>query len=109
MSANFVSQLRARRDAIRLAPEGVAVLRVRVEIPELWETVLVEATANTSVLAVKEAVIRDLKPDTSEHVEDFVAKLRGWEVLDEHQSLGQAGVVDGSTLLVHYRRRRPVR
>jgi len=38
-----------------------------------------------------------------------VLKLRGWEILDENASLAEAGVVDGSILLMTYRRRRPVR
>ena len=41
--------------------------------------------------------------------EDFVVKLRGWEILDEAASLADAGVIDGSILLLTYRRRRAVR
>ena len=41
--------------------------------------------------------------------EDFVVKLRGWEILDEAASLADAGVIDGSILLMTHRRRRPVR
>ena len=40
---------------------------------------------------------------------DFVVKLRGWEILDEAASLADAGVIDGSILLLTFRRRRPVR
>ena len=109
MSAGFASQLRVKRDEIiRLAPEGAPALRVRVESAEAWYAIRVDAPASTSVAAVKDAAIRALHPD-AELTADFVVKLRGWEVLDEQQSLGQAGVVDGSTLLVHYRRKRPVR
>ena len=95
MSASFVSQLRVQKgEAIRLAPEGAPALRVRVESADAWDTVRVDATANTPV---------------AQHHEDYVVKLRGWEILDLQLSLGQAGAVDGSTLLVHHRRRRPVR
>jgi hypothetical protein len=45
----------------------------------------------------------------AEHPEDFVIKLRGWELLDESQSLAAAGAGNGSTFLVTSRRRRPVR
>jgi hypothetical protein len=41
--------------------------------------------------------------------EEFVMKLRGWEVLDESASLTDAGAIDGSIFLLTYRRRRPVR
>lgn len=109
MSANFASQLRVKSDeVIRLAPEGAPALRVRVESVEAWYAVRVDATANTSVAAVMEAAMRELHPD-AEHLEDYVVKLRGWEILDLQQPLGQAGVVDGATLLVHSRRKRPVR
>jgi len=33
----------------------------------------------------------------------------GWEVLDEAASLADVGVIDGSILLLTFRRRRPVR
>ncbi|HEU5174286.1 MAG TPA: hypothetical protein VFT96_06000 [Gemmatimonadaceae bacterium] len=109
MSASFASQLRVRNsEIVRLAPEGAPALRVRVESADSWNTVRVDATANTSVMAVKEAAMRTLHSGT-EHLADYVVKLRGWEILDEQQSLGQAGVVDGATLLVHSRRKRPVR
>ena len=109
MSATFASQLRVKRsEVIRLAPPGSPVLRVRVQSADAWYAVRVDAPADTSVLAVKEVAMRELHPEV-EHLADYVVKLRGWEVLDEHQSLGLAGVVDGATLLVHHRLRRPVR
>ena len=40
---------------------------------------------------------------------DFVMKLRGFEVLDESAPLTVAGARDGSTFLLTYRFRRPVR
>ena len=48
-------------------------------------------------------------PEADAIPQDFVVKLRGWEVLDESASLADAGVVDGSILLLTYRRRRAVR
>lgn len=109
MSATFASQLRVPRGGIiRLAPEGAPALRVRVQLAEAWEVVRVDAAANTPVVTVKEAAFAVLHPE-EQYPEDYVVKLRGWEILDEQLSLGQAGVVDGSTLLVHFRRRRPVR
>lgn len=109
MSAGFASQLRVKgADTIRLAAAGAPAVRVRVQLAEAWELVRVDAAADTAVATVKQAALGALVPE-EQYPEDYVVKLRGWEVLDEQQSLGQAGVVDGSTLLVHHRRRRPVR
>jgi hypothetical protein len=44
-----------------------------------------------------------------EHVGDFVLKLHGWEMLEENEPLGDAGIGNGSIVLIAYRRRRPVR
>jgi len=84
----FVAQLRARPEAIRLGTAGDPVITVRVQVPEVWDTVRIDAPPDTSVL---------------------VLKLRGFEVLDEAASLSAAGAVNGSTFLVTFRRRRPVR
>lgn len=109
MSANFAAQLRTKSaEVIRLAPEGAPALRVRVQSADAWYAVRVDATANTPVMAVVEAALRDLHPEV-QHIEDYVVKLRGWEILDLHQPIGQAGVVDGATLLIHSRLKRPVR
>lgn len=109
MSATFASQFRVKRgQAIRLAPEGTPALRVRVQSADAWNAVRVDATASTPVVQVAEAALRALHPE-AERLADYVVKLRGWEVLDLRQPLGQAGVVDGATLLVHHRLKRPVR
>ena len=54
------------------------------------------------------SIVTELFPNDAS-TEVFVLKLRGWEVLDERSSLKDAGVVDGSILLLAYRRRRAVR
>ena len=109
MSATFASQLRVKdAEAVRLAPAGVPVRRVRVQSADAWYAVRVDATPDTSVAEVKRAAIAALHGDR-EHPADFVTKLRGWEILDERDSLEEAEVVDGATLLVHVRRKRPVR
>lgn len=108
MSAPFVTGLRARQGTIRLAPEGVPTITIRVEMPEVWDVVRIACEPTQSVLAVKVAALEALFPEAEMH-EDFVLKLRGWEILDESAPLGEAGVVDGSILLLTHRRRRPVR
>jgi hypothetical protein len=83
------------------------VLSLRVEVPEIWDVVRVLAPESTPVIAVKDAVLRTVIPNADEM--HYVMKLRGWEVLDEGQSLADAGALDGSIFLLTHRRRRPVR
>ena len=110
MSAPFVTSLRARRTTISLAPEGTAAITIRVEMPEVWDVVRIVAQPTEPVLAVKMAALQALYPEAEgEYHADFAVKLRGWEILDEAASLTDAGVVDGSILLLTFRRRRPVR
>lgn len=108
MSAPFVTELRARRATIRLAAPDAAAITIRVEMPEIWDVVKIACEPTQPVLAVKVAALEALYPEAEMH-EDFVVKLRGWEILDESAPLGEAGVVDGSILLLTYRRRRPIR
>jgi len=106
--SDLVSTLRARPDTIRLGEPGAAVIAVRVEMPEVWDAVRIEAPVSEPVVALKVRALAVLYPDADFH-EAFVVKLHGCEVLDENASLGDIGAVAGSTLLVMFRRRRPVR
>ena len=87
---------------------GPGAITIRVEASDLWETVRVMVSPNTPVADVKQRVVSELFPEGERH-DDFILKLRGWEMLDARASLAEAGVVDGSILLLAYRRRRPVR
>lgn len=107
MSAPFVTQLRSNRPPILIAPSGTGIT-LRVEVADIWETVRVVVDPETTVADVKQRVVMDIFPNHG-FVDEFVLKLRGWEMLDESQPLSSAGVVDGSILLLAYRRRRPVR
>jgi hypothetical protein len=103
----FVTGLRARPGVIRLA-RGAASLTVRVQIPEQWDVVVVEASAETTVDEVKRAAANALLgPDANP--DELVIKLGGYEVLNEHVTLADAGAKDGSIFLATHRRRRPVR
>jgi hypothetical protein len=107
----FVSQLRTRGAPIMLAPDGATgTITIRVEMPEVWVwDVRAIVTAPTEpVVAVKQRALAELFPQAASH-EDFIVKLRGWEILDEHATLGDAGVQNGSILLLTHRKRRPVR
>jgi hypothetical protein len=106
VSATFVNQLRSKR-TIAMA-EGAGSLVLRVEAADLWETVRVSARPDTPVGELKTRVVAELfSPDVAP--EEFVFKLRGWEMLDERQGLNEAGVGEGATLLLARRRRRPLK
>jgi len=107
MTAPFVAMLRARHERVRLGPPDVGALVLRVEVPELWDTVRIYAPPTESVLAVKVAALAALDPRADQR--DFVMKLGGREVLDEQQSLVGVGAAQGSIFLLTRRRRRPVR
>jgi hypothetical protein len=108
MTTPFVAQLRARPGIVRLGGPGDAVISIRVEVPEVWDTVRVDAPPETPVEDVKRRALDVLLSDGADPAR-YVVKLRGWEVLDESRALADVGALDGSTLLVTNRRRRPVR
>jgi hypothetical protein len=108
VTAPFVAQLRARPGVISLgSPDGKRIT-LRVQMPEVWDAVRVETPLTESVGAVKAEALAALYPE-GEPAHAFVLKLNGFEVLDESVSVADAGAQDGSTFLLTYRRRRPVR
>lgn len=106
MSAPFVSQLRSRPGVIVFGERGPRI-SLRVQVPEVWDVVRVDAPKDTSIALVRDRALLALVGDPDGAA--YVVKLRGNEVLDESVSLDAAGVVNGSTLLVTSRRRRPVK
>jgi hypothetical protein len=107
MTIPFVSTLRARRESVLLGPQDGETIRIRVEIPEIWDVVRIVASPSETVLAVKVAALAALDPRGDQR--DYVMKLRGFEMLDEQQTLAEAGAKENSTFLLTHRRRRPVR
>jgi hypothetical protein len=91
-----------------MAAPGEPVLTLRVEMPDVWDVVRVELSPAESVHALKVRALEALFPQ-AEFPEEFVMKLRGWEIGDEHASVAAAGALDGSIFLLTHRRRRPVR
>jgi hypothetical protein len=108
MTTPFVAGLRARPTTIELAPPGGAALTIRVEMPEVWDVVRLVVAPTERVVVVKIRALEALFPDAQMH-QDFVVKLNGWEILDEGVSLAEAGVLNGSILLLTHRKRRAVR
>ncbi len=65
MSAPFVTGLRSRSATIRLAPDGVEAITIRVEMPEVWDVVRIAVSANEPVLAVKVRALEALFPEAA--------------------------------------------
>jgi hypothetical protein len=107
VSEPFVASLRTSGNLITVGPHGANPITVRVEVPERWDVALLSAASTSSVYDVKMAALQFVSP--GDDVDDYVIKLRGFEVLDETVTLAQAGARDGSIFLLTHRRRRPVR
>ena len=107
-STPFVATVRSRPGVIRLGDPASPTITIRVQMPEVWDTVRLEVPPDEPVLSVKVRALEALFPEGDFH-EDFVLKLRGFEVLEENSSAADAGAVDGSIFLLTHRRRRPVR
>ena len=107
MTEPFVASLRTSGSIITVGPHGANPITVRVEVPERWDVALLSAANTSSVGDVKRAALQFVSPD--DDAEDYVIKLRGFEVLDENVTLAAAGARDGSIFLLTHRRRRPVR
>ena len=105
---SVLSSLRARPGVLALGAPSSSNITVRVQLPELWDTLAVSCAPDTSVRALKQAALDAFIP-YHQPTADFVMKLRGYEVLDESAPLTVAGARDGSTFLLTYRFRRPVR
>jgi hypothetical protein len=79
-----------------------------VQLLESWDVVRVETPATERVGALKAEALAALQPN-GDPADVFVLKLNGYEILDESVSVADTGAKNGSTFLVTYRRRRPVR
>lgn len=109
MSATFANSLRSGPGVISIGAlnEG-EVVHFRVQMAAVWDVVRIDARALDSVRTAKVYALNALMPDAL-FPDEFSVKLNGIEIFDESMSLADAGVVDGSTLFVAHRRRRPVR
>ncbi|MGH7636435.1 MAG: hypothetical protein ACREOK_02190 [Gemmatimonadaceae bacterium] len=108
MSVAFVRQLRARRLPLELGPPGPESVSFRVQAAEHWDAIRVIAPQDMTVGELKNRMLATFYPDY-EYPDEFVFKLRGWEMLDENAPIGQSGIANGSIILLGDRRRRPVR
>lgn len=103
----FVASLRTPPGRLDLSRKGEQAITVRVQLAEVWDTVRIAVSPNEPVVTIKRAALEHLGA-LDDQAEDFVMKLRGWEVLDEGASVTDAGATNGSIFLLAHRRRRPV-
>lgn len=82
-------------------------LAIRVMVQDAWDQVDITVPAAMSVSELKQKALAMTHTDGTP--DEFAVKFRGAELLDEGQSLTQAGVVPRASLIVVPRRRRPVR
>ena len=108
MTSPFVSDLRTTDDVVRVGGGDGAVLHLRVQAAELWEALRIDAPGSATVQSVKDAALQAFFPNGADSSE-YVAKVRGFEILRENESLEASGIRDGSTILLASRRRRPVK
>ena len=106
--APFVADIRSRPGIVRLGNAGEPVATIRVQLEEAWDTLRFEVPLTEPALSLKVRALALLAPHADMH-EEYVMKLRGFEVLDEHASLADSGATNGSIFLLTHRRRRPVR
>lgn len=108
MNTALVNDLRSRPGVLALGADAPGSITVRVQLYELWDTIAVRCSPDTTVLALKKAVLEAFEQH-HHPASDYVFKLRGFEVLDESVPVSVADARDGSTFLLSYRYRRPVR
>jgi hypothetical protein len=104
----FVTALRTERGKVLRIGEGGERVTLRVQFEPLWDAVAVDVPATMTIADLTTAVLRHFGVS---HVplSDYIVKLRGWEVKGSDATVGSSGAKSGSTLLVAYRFRRPVR
>jgi hypothetical protein len=108
MSQPFVASLRARPDTISVGTASASALTIRVQLAEAWDAVRIRVSPDESIATVKARALEALDAGAMP-LESYVVTYRGFEVLDETVSLAAAGIVNGATLLIQFRHRRPVR
>ena len=108
MTVPFVNSLRSRPGVVTVGRVDANAIPFRVEIPEVWDVVRVNAAPAETVRAVKLNALQALCPE-SLFPDEYVVKLYGIEIFDESQSITAAGVKPGTVLLMTHRRRRPIR
>ena len=108
-SRPFVTALRTPGGAVhRIGADGGERVTVRVQFEALWDAIAVDVRADESVASLVQWALAYFKVANATPAE-FITKLNGWEVKGADATVASSGAKDGSTFLVAYRFRRPVR
>ena len=82
-------------------------LTVRVMVQDVWDEVTLEVPSSTPIAALKATALA--RTGVTVPADDYDAKFRGALLDDEDRSVGDVGMVTGSSVILVPRRRRPVR
>lgn len=82
-------------------------MMVRVSVLDAWDEVALDLAEDTTVAQLKAEALRRAR--VMKDPAGYEVKFRGAELIDEGQTLAQAGVVPNAALIVLPRRRQPVR
>jgi hypothetical protein len=108
LPAPMVTSFRTRDEEIQMARGDAPIVTIRAQLAAAWDAVRIEVSSAESVEAVKAQAL--LAFDATRRMpSEYVVTLRGALILDESRTLADVGVVNGSTLLISHRHRRPVR
>lgn len=105
-SVPFVNGLRTQGAPLRLGSGTGPVLHLRAQVLETWDAIRVDADPSASVKSLKHLALQTLSPRVN--ADEYVAKLHGWEILDEDAPISATAARNGSIFLITDRRRRPV-
>lgn len=105
----FVTALRTQRGSLmRVGKDGGERITVRVQFEALWDAIAVDVRGDEPLVTVVRACLTHFG-EGDVPLAEFVTKLHGWEIRSLDVSVADSGARDGSTFLVAYRFRRPVR
>jgi hypothetical protein len=105
----FVTTLRTPRAKVaEVGAPGGERITLRVQFEALWDAIAASVRTDEPVMTLVDAILTRMGLGHASQA-DFIVKLRGWEVKNTEVSVAEAGARDGSTFLVAYRYRRPIR
>jgi hypothetical protein len=83
-------------------------VRLRITVTDVWDTVTLSVPSGTTLGDVKARALFDATGRTLDPA-GYIVKHRGAPVLDEHRTVADLGLGDGTPLIVLPARRLPTR
>jgi hypothetical protein len=81
---------------------------VRVMVTDVWDQVFLAVEPTTTVAELKRQALAQALKRSNLPLDEYIAKFRGAQVLDESTTLAALGVVPNAAFIVLPARRRPV-